>query len=127
MQKRHKINYSGLFIFIVLFLFFSFSFYEILLKSPAKVSHYQLASVSSNALVLNKFQQPSINKSWLPQFDNSNFKVITKHIKLFTNNRLILKRISVFQKIELKIVFLKPPGFYYHYNLRASDDLPVLS
>jgi hypothetical protein len=127
LQKKHKINYLGLSIFIVLFFLFVFSFYEILIKSPNKVFHYELASVSSNAIVLNKIQHPSINKNLLPQFDNSNFKVITKRIKLLTNNRLILQRINFLQKVELSIILIKPPGFYYHYHLRATEDLPVLS
>lgn len=127
LQKKHKINYLGLFLFIALFFLFTFSFYEILIKSPTKVFHYELASVSSNAIVLNKIQQPSINKNWLPQFDNSNFRVITKRIKLLTNNRLILQRISFLQKVELSIILIKPPGFYYHSHLQAIEDLPILS
>ena len=125
--KKHKINYLGLSIFIVLFFLFAFSFYEILIKSPNKVFRYELASVSSNAIVLNKIQQPSIYKIWLPQFDNSNFKVITKQIKLLTNNRLILQRINSLQKIDLSIILIKPPGLYYHYHLLDTEDLPILS
>ena len=127
LQKKHKINYLGLSIFIFLFSLFAFSFYEILFKSPNKNFHYEIASVSSNAIVLNKIQQPFLNKSWLPQFDNSNFKVITERIKLLTNNRLILQRINFLQKVELSIILIKPPGLYYHYHLRDTEDLPILS
>jgi hypothetical protein len=127
LQKKHKISYLGLSIFIVLFLLSAVSFYKILIKSPDNNFHYELASVFSNAITLNKIQQPSIDKNWLPQFDNSNFKVITKRIKLLTNNRLILQRINFFQKVELSIILINPPGFYYYYHLRATEDLPILS
>jgi hypothetical protein len=127
LQKKHKINYLGLSIFIALFFLFAFAFYEISIKPPNKVVYYELLSGSSNAIVLNNIQQPSINKNWLPQFDNSNFKVITKRIKLLTNNRLILQRINFLQKVELSIILIKPPGLYYHYHLRATEDLPILS
>jgi hypothetical protein len=127
LQKKHKINYLGLSIFIVLFFLFTFAFYEISIKLPNKVFYYELSSVSSNAIVLNKIQQPSINKNWLPQLDNSNFKVITERIKLLTNNRLTNQRINFLQKVEISIIHIKPPGFYYHYHLRATEDLPVLS
>lgn len=127
LYKKHKINYLGLSVFIVLFFLFTFAFFEILIKSPYKVLHYELSSVSSNAIVLNSIQQPSINKTWLPQLDNSNFKVITEHIKLFTNNRLVIQRINFLQKVELSIILIKPPGFYYHYYLQDTEDLPILS
>ena len=127
LYKKHKINYIGLSIFIALFLLFTFAFFEILIKSPDKVFHYELSSVSSNAIVQNNIQQPFINKNWLPQLDNSNFKVITERIKLFTNSRLIIQRINFLQKIELSVILIKPPGFYYHYHLQDSEDLPILS
>jgi hypothetical protein len=125
--KKHKINYLGLSIFIVLFSFFTFSFCEIIIKSPIKVYHHELSSFSYNGIVINKIQQPYYYKTWLPQFDNSNFKVITKHIKLLTNDRLIQQMISSFQKTELSIIPVKPPGFYCHFYLRDKEDLPVLS
>ena len=127
LYKKHKINYIGLSIFIALFLLFTFVFLEILIKSPDKVFHYELSSVSSNAIVLNSIQQPFINKTWLPQLDNSNFKVITENLKLFTNNRLMIQRINFLQKVELSIILTKPPGFYYHYHLQDTEDLPILS
>lgn len=125
MQKKHKISYLGPSIFIVLLLLFAFSFYEILIKSPEPVFHYELASVSSNAIVLNKIQQFSINKNWLPQLDNSNFKVITDRIKLLTNNKLILQKVNFLQQVELSVTFIIPPGFYYHYYHRSAEYLPV--
>jgi hypothetical protein len=127
LQKKHKINYLGLYIFIVLFFFFAFAFYEIIINPPNKVFHYELSSAASNAIVLNKIQQPSLNKNWLPQFDNSKFKLFSERTKLLTNNRLIIQRIIVLQKIELSIILINPPGFYYHYRLRDPGDLPVLS
>ncbi len=125
--KKQKINYLGLSLFSVLFFFFTFSFCEILITSPIKTYHHGLTSFSSNTIVINKIQQPYYYKNWLPQFDNSNFKVITKHIKLLTNNRIILQKISSFQKTELSIIPVKPPGFYYQFYLRDTEDLPVLS
>jgi hypothetical protein len=127
LQKKHKINYLGFSILIVLFLLFAFAFYEILIEPSNKVFHYELSSASSNAVFLNKIQQPPINNSWLPQLSNSNFKVITERIKLLTNNRLVIQRINFLQKIELSIILFKPPGFYYHYHLRDTEDLPILS
>jgi hypothetical protein len=127
LQKKHKINYLGLSIIIVLFFLFAFAFYEVLIKPPNKVFHYELPSVSSDAIVLNKIQQPSLNKNWSPQFDNSNFKLFNDRIKLLTNNRLIIQRIIVLQKAELSIILIKPPGFDYHYRHRDTEDLPVLS
>jgi hypothetical protein len=127
LQKKHKINYLGLSVFIVLCLLFTFAFYEIITRSPDRVFHYELTSASSSAIVLNKIQQPSLNKPWLPQFDNSSFKVITVRIKLLTNNRLIHQRISSFQEVELSVLHINPPGFYYHYHLRDTEDLPLLS
>jgi hypothetical protein len=127
LQKKHKINCLGLSVFIVLFFLFTLSLYEILIKSANKVYHYELATVSSDAIVLNKIQQPSSNNNWLPQFYNSNFKVITERIKLLTNNRLLLQKINYLEKVELSILRIKPPGFYYHYHLRAKEDLPILS
>jgi hypothetical protein len=127
LQKKHKINYLGFSILIVLFLLFAFAFYKILIEPSNKVFHYELSSASSNAVFLNKIQQPPINNSWLPQLSNSNFKVITERIKLLTNNRLVIQRINFLQKIELSIILFKPPGFYYHYHLRDTEDLPILS
>jgi hypothetical protein len=125
LERKHKINYLGLSGFMVLFFLFVFSFYRILIKSPEPVFHYGLASVSSNAIVLNKIQQLSINKNWLPQLDNSNFKVITDRIKLLTNNRLIHQKVNFLQQAELSISFIRPPGFYYHYYNRSEEYLPV--
>jgi|WetSurMetagenome_2_1015567.scaffolds.fasta_scaffold08996_3 hypothetical protein len=125
--KKHKINYLGLLLFIVLFSIFTYSFCEIIIKSPIKAYHHKLSSLSFNGIVINKIQQPYYYKTWLPQFDNSNFKVITKHIKLLTNDRLIQQIISSFQKTELSLIPVKPPGFYYHFYLRDTEDLPVLS
>jgi hypothetical protein len=127
LQKKHKINYLGPSIFIVLFFLCAFAFYEILIKPPDRVFYYELSSVSSNAIVLNKIQQPSLNKNWLPQFDNSNFKLFNERNKLLTNNRLIIQRIINHQKAELSIIFIKPPGFHYHYCHRDTEELPVLS
>ena len=127
LQKKHKINYLGPSIFIVLFFLCAFVFYEILIKPPAKVFYYELSSISSNALVLNKIQQPSLNKNWLPQFDNSNLSLFSDRIKLLTDNRLITQRIINLQKAELSVILIKPPGFYYHYHHRDTEDLPVLS
>jgi hypothetical protein len=125
--KKHKINYVGLLIFIVLSFFITFSFCEILIKPQIKVYHHKLTSLSSNAVFVDKIQQQYYYKTWLPQFDNSNFKVITRHIKLLTNDRLIQQMISSFQKTELSIIPVKPPGFYYHFYLRDTEDLQVLS
>jgi hypothetical protein len=127
LQKKHKINYLGPSIFIVLFFLCAFAFYEILIKPPGRVFYYELSSVSSNAIVLNKIQQSSLNKNWLPQLDNSNIKLLSERIKLLTSNRLITQRIIDLQKAELSIILIKPPGFYYHYRYRDTEDLPVLS
>jgi hypothetical protein len=126
-KKLHKINYLGLSVFIVLFFLIEFSFFEILIKSTQKTYKFELATFSSDAVVLNKIQQFSNDKSWLPQLDNSNFKVITNHIKLLTNNRLVLQRINLLQRAKLSILLIRPPGFYYHYHLRDTEDPPILS
>jgi len=126
-QRSHKIKYLGFSLFIALFLLFAFSFYEILIKSPNEYYRYELAALSSDANALDKIQQPPVNKNWLPQFDNSNFKVITNHIKLLTNHRSVHHRINTLQKIEFLIVHIRPPGFYCHYHLRDTDDPPILS
>jgi hypothetical protein len=125
--KKHKINYLGLLLFIVLFSIFTYSFCEIINKSPIKAYHHKLSSLSFNGIVINKIQQPYYYKTWLPQFDNSNFRVITKHIKLLTENRSILHKISFFQKTVLSVIPIKPPGFYYHFYPLETEDLPVLS
>jgi hypothetical protein len=117
----------GTIFFIILFSLFALTFCEILIKPPNKVFHYELSSVSSNAIVLNKIRQPSLNKNWLLQFDNSNFKLFNERIKLLTNNRLIIQRTIVLQKVELSIILIKPSGFFYHYRHRDTEDLPVLS
>ncbi len=127
LQKKHKINYLGPSIFLFLFFLCAFAFYEVLIKPPVRVYYHELSSVSSNALVLNKIQQPSLNKILLPQYDNSNLKLFSEHIKLLKDNRLINQRIINLQKAELSIILIKPPGFYYHYRHRDTEDLPVLS
>ncbi len=125
LQKKHKINYLGLSVFIVLFILSVFSFYDILIKYPDKVFHHELASVSSNAVVLNTVQQLSISNNLIPRLDNSSFKVITERIKILTNNRLILQKISTLQLVELSFTDIKPPGFYCHYFSRSGEYVPT--
>jgi hypothetical protein len=126
-QNKHKIKYLGLTILIVLCFLFAFTFFESLIEPTNKTLHHELASVQSSAIILNKIQQPSLNKNWAPKFDNSNFRLFNEHIKLVINNRLINQKIIVLQKVELSIIVIKPPGFYFHYLRRNTEDLPILS
>lgn len=126
-RNKHKINYLGLTILIVLFFLFAFTFYESLIKPTNKALQHELVSVQSSAIALNKIQQPSLNKNWAPKFDNSNFRLFNEHVKLLINNRLINQKNIVLQKVELSIVVIKPPRFYFFYFHRNTEDLPILS
>ena len=126
-KNKHKINYLGLTILIVLFFLFAFTFYESLINPTNKALKNELVSVQSSAIALNKIQQPSLNKNWTPKFDNSNFRLFNEHIKLLINNRLINQKIIVLQKVELSALVIKPPGFYFFYFHKNTEDLPILS
>lgn len=126
-RNKHNINYLALTILVVLFFLFAFTYYESLIKTSNKALTHELVSVQSGVTAINKIQQPSLNKNWIPKFDNSNFRLFNEHIKLLINNRLINQKIIVLQKVELSIVVINPPGFYFSYFHRNTEDLPGLS
>jgi hypothetical protein len=126
-RNKHKTSYLGLTILIVLFFLFAFTFYESLIKPTNKALKHELVSVQSSAIALNTIQQPSLNKNWTPKYDNSNFRIFNEHIKLLINNRLINQKLIVLQQVELSALVIKPPGFYFFYFHRNTEDLPLLS
>lgn len=126
-RNKHKTSYLGLTILIVLFFLFAVTLYETFINPTNKALTHELASVQASSIAINKIQPISLNKNWTPKFDNSNFKIFNEHIKLLINNRLINQKLIVLQQVELSALVIKPPGFYFFYFHRNTEDLPLLS
>jgi|WetSurMetagenome_2_1015567.scaffolds.fasta_scaffold41150_2 hypothetical protein len=126
-RNKHKTSYLGLTILIVLSFLFTFNIYESFINPTNKALNHELVSIQSSAIAINEIQQLSLNKNWTPKFDNSNFRIFNEHIKLLINNRLINQKLIVLQQVELSALVIKPPGFYFFYFHRNTEDLPLLS
>lgn len=123
-RKQNWIGHSGTAILFVLCFFLVFIFHNHTKDSAVTGSfRFQKSSLQLSAVPSKDIPQLSSLQGFISKVDVTNVKHFREQLRLLSDNKLITKRIILFQNVE---ILIKPDilnGFNYHHLVCYSDDL----
>jgi hypothetical protein len=123
-REENRKEYSGMAILFVLSFFLIFMFHPNSKNSGvAGAFQYQRTTLHSFAVPSKDVPQLSSLQGFISKVEVTNVKHFREQLRLLSDNKLITKRIILFQNVE---ILIKPNilnGFNYHHLVCYSDDL----
>jgi len=130
-QKEDKGNFFGTALFIMLFFLFVSSHSDTVVKHSNETLKFELISEFHSsplsADIVNVISLPLFHKNWMTSQDRLNLRLYDGNLKICTDNRTIIRRLTALQKEEFltkHIVFYR---YYSHLFSLVDTDLPGLS
>ena len=123
-REENRKEYSGMAILFVVCFFLIVVFHQSSKNTGVTGSfRFQIASRQSFAVPSKDVPQLSSLQGFISKVDVTNVKHFREQLRLLSDNKLITKRIILFQNVE---ILIKPDilnGFNYHHLVCYSDDL----
>jgi hypothetical protein len=126
-QKRHKINYLKLPISIVLLILFAYNSYNGLKNPYDSLLHSGLFPFGATYNVYVNAPQSSTINNCIPLLNFSKFYLFNNYYKELVQTSLLGQIIAISEKISFTRTIIKPPGFYYYFSKRETDEDLILS
>jgi hypothetical protein len=130
-QQKDRFNFLGGVLFMVLFVLVICAQLDRVEKTTYFSTQYELTSeihsISNQAVYVDFFQTPTLQKSLVTFNDKTGFYLLNENFKLSFDNSLMSHKILLLQK---SILFLKPVidiRFQYHLFSLDAGEPPLLS